>query len=122
MTLADSNAIIDSISPNHPVLQAFFARENPHASATSVVEVLGFRGIVPADEARYRQYFGRVTVYSITDAIMWRAVALRQQKRMSLGDAFIAATALEHNLTLATRNTADFKHIAGLVLVDPYVP
>ncbi|MFN0077866.1 MAG: hypothetical protein ACKVY0_15530 [Prosthecobacter sp.] len=39
---------------------------------------------------------------------------------MSLGDAFIAATALEHDLELATRNTDDYKHITGLRLVNPF--
>ena len=40
-----------------------------------------------------------------------RAIALRQDKKMSLGDALIAATALEYELSLATRNTKDFNLI-----------
>ncbi len=35
-------------------------------------------------------------------------------------DAFIAATALCHNLTLVTRNTADF-HNLGLHLINPWI-
>lgn len=38
---------------------------------------------------------------------------------MSLGDAIIAATALENDLTLATANIKDFKHIEGLKLINP---
>jgi predicted nucleic acid-binding protein len=42
------------------------------------------------------------------------AIGLRQQRKMSLGDALIAATALEHNLTLATHNEGDFSWVPGL--------
>jgi predicted nucleic acid-binding protein len=35
---------------------------------------------------------------------------------MSLGDALIAATCLEHGLKLATRNASDFDWIAGLTV------
>ncbi len=35
-------------------------------------------------------------------------------------DLFLAATALEHNLTLVTRNTRDFTSIPDLKLLDPW--
>jgi len=38
---------------------------------------------------------------------------------MPLLDGMIAATALQHDLTIATRNTRDFKK-AGLKVVDPF--
>ena len=38
---------------------------------------------------------------------------------MSLGDALIAATALELGLTLVTHNVRDYRWIAGLELLDP---
>ena len=38
---------------------------------------------------------------------------------MSLGDAIIAATALIHGLTLATRNVRDFHWIDELTILDP---
>jgi predicted nucleic acid-binding protein len=34
-------------------------------------------------------------------------------------DAMIAASALEHRLTLVTRNTSDFAHM-GLHVLDPF--
>jgi tRNA(fMet)-specific endonuclease VapC len=37
-------------------------------------------------------------------------------------DLLIAATALLHNLTLATHNTAHYAHVPGLSLVDWLVP
>ena len=35
-------------------------------------------------------------------------------------DAIIAATALEYDLTLVTRNVDDFKHVENLKLVNPF--
>jgi predicted nucleic acid-binding protein len=37
-------------------------------------------------------------------------------------DAFIAACALVHNLTVVTRNTKDFARFDGLRLLDPWQP
>jgi predicted nucleic acid-binding protein len=39
---------------------------------------------------------------------------------MGLGDAIIAATALEYDLPLVTRNEDDFKHIAELKIINPF--
>jgi predicted nucleic acid-binding protein len=54
----------------------------------------------------------------ITPAITERAVDLMQRLVLShglqLGDALIAATALEHNLTVLTANTKHFSPITGL--------
>jgi predicted nucleic acid-binding protein len=44
----------------------------------------------------------------------------RTYKKLKLGDAIIAATALVHGFTLVTRNTKDFKNIEGLEVLDPY--
>ncbi len=40
---------------------------------------------------------------------------------MNLGDAIVAATALEHDVTLWTANVDDFRHIEGLRVVNPLV-
>ncbi len=44
----------------------------------------------------------------------------RQGKTMSVKDSLIAATARQHNLTVATCNTADYCH-AGVTLVNPFL-
>lgn len=49
-----------------------------------------------------------------------RSVSLRQQKKMSLADAIIAATALEYGVPLVTRNLDDFRPIAELELRNPF--
>lgn len=56
----------------------------------------------------------------LDNEIILRAITLRQLKKMSLGDSLIAATALEYGVPLVTRNESDFKHIVGLVLINPF--
>jgi hypothetical protein len=58
--------------------------------------------------------------YPLDDEVVERAIALRQEKKMGLADALIAATALEYDLPLVTRNRDDFKHIEGLQIINPF--
>ncbi len=54
----------------------------------------------------------------------WGVVMARSQKvGLTLGsmDAFVAATATAHGLTLVTRNVKDFEHI-GVSLLNPWEP
>ena len=64
------------------------------------------------------------TVYPITPAIAWRAGVLRGQFQAqgitrSAQDMLIAATAIEHQLVLATRNVRDFLG-CGVQVVNPF--
>jgi hypothetical protein len=52
--------------------------------------------------------------------VIKKASVLRQQKKMSLGDAIIAATALLQGLTLVTHNVKDFEWINDLSVLDPF--
>jgi predicted nucleic acid-binding protein len=51
--------------------------------------------------------------------VITKSVALRQSRKMSLGDSLVAATALEFGRELFTRNVKDFATIPGLVVSDP---
>lgn len=66
---------------------------------------------------------GRILAYNTRVAETWgemMAEMERQGHTMPLTDSLIAAIARRHNLTLATRNTADFAH-TGLRLVNPFL-
>lgn len=49
-------------------------------------------------------------------AVAERAGRIRRETSIRLPDALIAATAIEHELGLATRNRADFEQVRGLRL------
>ena len=118
--LLDSNIIIYSFLPDFQTLQAFVNNRDTACSAVSYVETLGYHKLSEDEKHYLQQLFNTVSVLPITQAIISTAVEIRQQRKMSLGDAIIAATALEHHQTLVTRNIKDFDWMEGLKVVDPF--
>ena len=118
--IADSNIIIYAAqSRNDMVWRQLLRDYQVAASIVSLVEALGYQNLPDEERLTLEEIFRIIDVLPLTREIADRAVTLRQQRRIGLGDAIIAATALEHNLTLITRNTRDFRWIVGLRLLDP---
>ncbi len=117
--LADSNLIIYAASQKYPSLSKWFAKEQPFVSAISVVETLGYHGLKEKEKNDLKAIFSTLTILYPTPHEFQIATELRQQHAMSLGDALIAATAIYHQLILATHNTKDFIWIEGLEVIDP---
>lgn len=117
--LLDSNAVIYSIKPKFIKLRELMAKHNPAVSAISYVEVLGYHKLIEADKQDFMDFFDTTRIIPISQAVLEQAVTLRQQRKMSLGDAIISATAILNGLTLITANTDDFKWIPSIKLLDP---
>jgi predicted nucleic acid-binding protein len=117
--LLDSNILIYAAQPEHANLRQFIAEHAPAVSVISYIEVLGFHRLQESERGLLEQFFAVAEVLPLSDAVVQRAVQLRQQRRMSLGDSIVAGTALAHGRTLVTRNTDDFRWISELPLLDP---
>lgn len=103
-------------------------------SVVSIAEIR--RGVAQMDDGRKRdalaewlaadlpqRFDGRVIPVNEAVAIAWgdlMGVAKRTGRGLSSMDGFIAATALAHNLTLATRNTKDFDGFS-VEIFDPWI-
>ena len=118
--LVDSNILIYAAQPVHAQLRRFIADHAPAASAVSYVEVLGYHQLDDEERQYLEEFFRLAQVLPLSQAVLDQAVALRQQRKMSLGDALVAGTALVHSLTLVTRNVEDFQWIQGLSLLNPF--
>ncbi len=118
--LLDSNIVIYAAQTEHAFLRQFIAQNSPSVSAVTYVEVLGFHRLTLEDQTYLEEFFAASDVLPLTQNILDEAVRLRQIRRMSLGDALIAATCLVHALTLVTRNIGDFAWIADLQLINPF--
>jgi len=75
-------------------------------------------------EVGFRSFIQAAPVLSLTRAIARRYAVVRgtlqrQGQLVDQPDLFIAATALEHNLTMVTRNLRDFERIPDLALYQP---
>ena len=118
--LIDSNIAIYASQQRHNALRSFIESiPSRSASIVTYVEAFGYHRLAESERTFLDVFFRDTEILSLTDAIAQQAVALRQQRRMGLGDAIIAATAMTHNLALVTRNTEDFRWINGLELRDP---
>lgn len=117
--LFDSNIVIYSVQPENVALSLFLDSVPGTVSIVSYIEALAYHRLTLEAELRINEFLSRCTILPLTDNIADQAIALRRQRRMGLGDAIIAATAITHNLALVTRNTEDFRWINGLDLLDP---
>ena len=118
--LVDSNILIYAAQPVHAQLRRLIADHAPAVSAVSYVEVLGYHQLDDEERQYLEEFFRLAQVLPLSQAVLDQAVVLRQQRKMSLGDALVAGTALVHSLTLVTRNVEDFQWIQGLSLLNPF--
>lgn len=119
--LLDSNAIIYSIKPEFSRLRAWIAEHGLVVSVVSYVEVLGYHRLSASDQRDFMDFFNSARMIPVAQGILDQAVHLRQQRKMSLGDSIIAATAIIHQFPLITANTNDFQWIQDLKLLNPLV-
>lgn len=118
--LLGGNIIIYAAQPEYSHLRALIAEYSPAVSALSYLEVLGYDRSTESQRQYFEEFFQVAQVLPISQEVLMRSVALRQQKRMTLGDAIIAGTALVYGLTLITRNVDDFRWISELNLLNPF--
>jgi predicted nucleic acid-binding protein len=118
--LLDSNIIIYSAKRDYAELRRFMANNAYSVSAVSVIEVLGYHLLGDNQRQYLIEFFKAANVLKISDSVVNEAVKLRQIKRMGLGDAIVAGTALAHRLPLVTRNIGDFNWIQNLDLINPF--
>lgn len=75
---------------------------------------------------RFQAFFDTVPILPLSAGVAERCARIREnlgqqgrRVRPRALDLIIAATALEHNLILVTRNEADYRDIPGLRLYEP---
>lgn len=118
----DTNVISDYLSEKLPIagldfIDKIIDESNPNISVMTRIEMLSYMS--PMAE-KIRSFASASNVYHLSEPIIVRTIALRRSRRIKIPDAIIAATALVHDLTLITHNTADFEGIPALKLLDAY--
>lgn len=122
MILVDSNLLIYAVQPNYADLRTWLLKTLPKASVISRVEVLGYHKLKTQEQKALENLLNVLETIYPTATTFELAIGLRQRRKMLLGDALIAATCIEHNLILATNNTADFAWVAEITLLNPLRP
>lgn len=120
MRLLDSNIVIYATHPENEWLRKWLEAEPYVISQISRVEVLGYHRLEESERRDLDDFLTASAIMPLDEAAANRAIALRQQRKIALADALIAATALETGCKLVTRNVDDFRWIARLRLVNPF--
>lgn len=124
MILCDTDILIEFLKKNEAVIDALreIGQQNLAVSHITVAE-LYFGALNKAELAKIQRNLRPLQSYPITAGISQRLLLLMQSyalsHKLSLPDALIAATALEHDVALFTMNTKDFGFISGLKLHKP---
>jgi len=118
--LIDSNILIYAGDPQYAFLRNFLATIDPVVSIISYIEVVGYHKFTDEQRQHFEELFDSLPMIFVGQRIAETSVKLRQQRKMTLGDSIIAATAIVEKQILVTRNIDDFKWIAGLELLNPF--
>ena len=105
--LLDSVILIDHLN-GIQAATAYLARVHLNSAISAVTRAEVLTGYDEAHQAPIKQLLEAFPVLAIDAPVADLAANLRRQHRWKLPDAFQAALAQTHKLTLATRNTKDF--------------
>ncbi len=119
--LIDTNAVIDYLSNKFPASGMEFMNDvidaQPNISVITKIELLGFN----APEEHYNtlcNFINDSQVLDLTNNVVETTIDIRKKHKTKLPDAIIAATAIEYDMVLITRNITDFKNIEGSMVID----
>jgi len=118
--ILDSNILIYFVEPGYERLREYLEQQETElfASLISKLEVLGYHQLTIVSRLDLERLLGNMSILPISNSVIDKAIQLRQQRRRSLGDAIIAATALLRNLPVLNNNVADFSDIEGLQVIS----
>lgn len=124
--LVDTDVLIWHLRGFPKAIQRLDRLPNLTISAITWLELLqGFRNRVEMQAVQKSLQMRNAERLPVTPAITERSIELMEALALShglkMGDALIAATALEHNLTVLTANTKHFAAI-GEIKIEPFEP
>lgn len=95
--------------------------DTAHISVLTEAEVLSGEDCKVSDKKeRTEELFSLFRVVDVTRALVRKGAGLRREHGMPLHDAIIAATAMEMDVPVYSRNRKHFRKIKGLKLKNPY--
>jgi predicted nucleic acid-binding protein len=119
--LIDTNVIIDNFGDKLPEkAKTLLFSIDLTVSAVTKIELLGWINATQEQLQPLYDFIEIVNVIPINETVIEKTIAIRQTKKIALGDAIIAATALIYDLVLISSNISDFKNITDLKVIDPH--
>lgn len=124
--LLDTNIFIYYFNGD-PVVQPLFNKilaGNVTASYCPISwsELLCYPALTDIEANQIRAFLRSLTSVPLTESVLDCTARIRQNHRIALPDALIAACAIEVEAVLVTRNVQDFRHLADLTVLYPFDP
>ena len=119
MYVLDTNVLIYQAAADTAVTAFLGAHRHELFYVPSIVvaEFLSYPPIAEAEAAAFKAVVSQAIILNLDFTLAERAAALRRIYRIKLPDAIVAASAMLTHSELVTRNTRDFKKVAGLKLI-----
>src|SRR3954467_12442173 len=117
--VCDSDINIYAAGPADTCCGQYVQRPEACIASVTRIEVLGFPRFDQLEiekQERLTQLVRSLPELALDEGVIQRAISLRSERKMSLADSIIAATALRHQMPLVTRNVGDYKHVDGPTL------
>ncbi len=121
--LLDTNLVIEAVAGDKRGVAALHkAVESDWVGYSSItrLELFGYPDLTPDEESAISTILNELHEISVTPSVIDRAIMMRRKVRIKVPDAIIAATALDQNAVLLTRNASDFKSIDALEISNPW--
>ncbi|MBI5856669.1 MAG: type II toxin-antitoxin system VapC family toxin [Sphingobacteriales bacterium] len=116
--LLDTNILVYALK-GLPSVKPYF-EESCFISVITEIEILGVPGLSKKEYSIRRSAIDFCTIIPLTTTVKNEAIRLKQQFKVKLPDAVIAATALIEGYTLVTADKAFSKYsAASVILINP---
>ncbi len=116
----DTNAIVALLQGNIQLIELLKDADWLGVSVISQIEFLVFPGLTQDDRKIFDQFLQRVEVLGLVaiDAVLIeKIIEIRQQHRLKLPDAVIAAMAIQNSASLVTADR-EFAKVTSLTVIN----
>jgi hypothetical protein len=123
--LWDTNIVIYFLQDQLPDSAESFLTEAimesiPAISLISEMELLCWKSAKESEINIIQDFIADTEVIGISKSVKFKTVEIRKIFNLKLPDAIIAATAIQHDRVLLTRNIKDFNRITELKVYNPF--
>ncbi|MGB3191269.1 MAG: type II toxin-antitoxin system VapC family toxin [Limnoraphis sp.] len=118
--LLDTNAIVALLQGTTQLVQLLQNADWIGISVISQIEFLAFSGLGQNDRQLFQQFLQRIEVIglvSIDAELIEKIIEIRQQYRLKLPDAIIAAMAIQNSASLVTADQ-EFAKVTVLTVIN----